>query len=105
MSVPRPRPSMKEPVEPQRVRHAVVDEVDLLDRHFERALTARAVEPVLTPLALLPAAERELHLAAAAELRIARVEDATEARPVVADGEELALVGVQGLVDLHAGAD
>jgi hypothetical protein len=70
---------MKEPVEPQRVRHAVVDEVDLLDRHFERALTARAVELVLTHLALLPAAERELHLAAAAELRIARVEDATEA--------------------------
>jgi hypothetical protein len=84
------------------VRHATVNEVDLLDRHFERPLAARAVELVLAHLALLPAAERKFHLAAAAELRIARVEDAAEARLVVADGEALELVAVQALVNLDA---
>jgi hypothetical protein len=95
-------PFHKEPVIAQGVRHAAVDEVDLLDRHFKRPLAPRAVELVLAHLALLPAAEREFHLAAAAELRIARVKDAAETCPVVSDGEALELVAVQALVDLNA---
>src|SRR5262245_10455829 len=95
-------PFHEKPVETQRVRHAVVDEVDLLDRYFERSLAARAVELVLAHLALLPAAERKFHLAAAPELRIARVEDAAEAGAVLTQGEELELVAVPALVDLDA---
>src|SRR5678816_3414046 len=81
-------PFHEEPMEAQRVWHSIVYEVDLLDRNFEGPLSARAIYLVIAHLALLPVTERKLHLAAAAELRIARVEDAAEARPVVADGEE-----------------
>src|SRR3954452_19062872 len=82
--------------------HALVDEVDLLDRHLERLRAPRARDLVFAHLALLPQAKRKLHLAGAAARGIARVVHPAQAGAVGSQREELALVAIHPLVDLVA---
>src|SRR5262245_11453866 len=82
--------------------HAVMDEVDLLDRHLERPRAARAGDAVLAHLALLPDPERELHFVAAAAGWIARIEHPAEPGLVLAQREQLGHVAAaEALVDLY----
>src|SRR5439155_21182431 len=93
---------VQKPVEAQGVRNPVVAEVEVGDRYHQGADAGSrlAGDAVGADLALLPVAERELHLAGA-RFSIARVENTAEAGAIVGEREELSLARIDPLVDFE----